>query len=280
MISKNMPRDYRLNSTAYNRGDYMIAPGPLATSAVAIFGNGSFFSAFQHAAESNDSASTVDLCQNVRIPFSSADSDDFESYVSEDWCWGMTYASDEPGEDYDYSYSINQQLAFWFQAFKKTDIAVRALGISTFYAGEALLTQSANAPDESRKVCSSDGRATQKPTMALASLIVLSLMLAIEVAALVLLGVYIWKIPAWTSTLKSLTVAQLAHSMDRGTLPPAGSADYKALEVLQRVDGRVGVAFSNDRDEESAARQLVHGGPDNLPRAGVRSRNRSTWRLY
>lgn len=116
--------------------------------------------------------------------------------------------------------------------------------------------------------------------MSLASLVILSLMLVVEVAALVLLGWYIWRTPAWTSTLKSLTVAQLANAMDKDTLPPARTMDDKALKVLHKVDGRVGVAFSGDEDGKPLMQQLMHGGPEGLPPPAVRKRGKSSWTLY
>lgn len=60
----------------------MRSPGPLAISAVAIFGNESFFGASRTAARSNESAAAVNLCQNVRMPFLSVDKDDFLNLIS------------------------------------------------------------------------------------------------------------------------------------------------------------------------------------------------------
>lgn len=116
--------------------------------------------------------------------------------------------------------------------------------------------------------------------MTLASILFLTLMLALEVAALLFLGLYIWRTPAWTTTLKSLTVAQLADWMDTATLPPAGSSDGKALARLQQIDGRVGVTFTRTGDDTPSVHQLVHGGPGIMPPPGPRKRTKSDWVRY
>lgn len=268
-VPTDMPVTYQRNGE--DSESYLNAPGPLAISAVALFGNESFFGMSKRAMQVGSRVAMEDLCQTYRIPFLSADRPDFLDFNGN--CQRTTLESGEPESADQYGYDITSQLLSWFRAFNDTSAAVNALGIATYYASEALLTQGANAAHGSRSIYSSDGRTTQRPSMSIGSMIALCALLAVEVVGLTLIAVYRWRTPTWTSTLRSLTVAQLANTMDRGTLPSAGSSNDRVLQVLHQIDGRVGVAVVDNDGGKSVVEQLVHGGPGSLPAPSPRERS-------
>jgi hypothetical protein len=261
----------------------MHAPGPLGVSAVALFGNESWFGMAKRALQWNTVAAAVDLCQSYRMPFITSDEYDFHDFsilctqipleaANQSLLPSTTYGPAHYGSD------ITQQLLSWFVMFNNTSfgsqnsttynttsdtslVAVTAIGIATFYANEALLTLSAQDEIGGRPIYPNVGRTTQRPFMSLPSMIILTVLLIAEVIGLVLIAFYAWRTPAWTNTLTSLTVAQLAHHMDKGFLPPPGSGDTKHVDVLHQLDGRVGVAVVGNNDK-SVVEYIVHGGPD------------------
>lgn len=242
----------------------MNAPGPLTISAIALFGNESFYGMSKRTSELNSSSAAISLCQSYRVPFLAA----YANFLSLEGstCYGIIGMSTYEWEaDEDWGASIAWQLLRWFTLFNDTDAATAALGMATYYASDALLTH-AQGPFEydARTIYSSDGRITQKPSMSLPSLIVLSVLLAFEVAILLHIAYYAWETPAWTNTFKSATVAQLANALDRDTLPPAGCSDEEKLKSLRRLDGRIGVAVRPGGDGRPEVRQLVHGGTEPL----------------
>ena len=248
----DMPEDY----------ETMDAPGPLAISAVAIFGNESYVAATQRAARTNTSAAAAELCRSQRMPFLLSGGLGFGDGGSLCTTILARARGGDAGVEFDYSNEVLSRLLFLYRAFNRTDAATDAFAIAGFYASEALLTQSTRYATErhlSRTLFTSPGRSTTKPSVSLAAMIIMSVLLAVEVLSLVLLAVYIHRTPSWTRTLKSTDIAQLAHAMDRGTLPPAGSPKQNVYEALQAVDGRVGVETTAD-----GATHIVHGGSGTL----------------
>lgn len=261
------PSDYRPPFTASSDYfDYFKAPGPLALSAVALFGNESHFAAAQRASALNDTATSRSLCDTARLPFASIAR--LANTVQGHSCSASVAA--------DPAWAAATQLLWWFQSFNSTDaFPPTALGFATFYANDALLALASLGNDvfNRRVVYASDGRTTQKPRVPLPALVALSVLLLVEVAGLLAVAYYAWKTPTWTDTLKSATVARLANAMERDTLPPAGWHGEDHQAVFERLEGRIGVAVRPGEDGEGEVRQLVHGGSEALnPPTGKRKR--------
>lgn len=271
------------NVHAYMRA-YFRAPGPLAISSVALFGNESFFAASKRASALNTTAALESMCQGYRWPFGvNTNLNQFGAHgtqcpdLMEDGLASAASTVANPG------WTVTEELLNWFQNFGSGPddaYALAALQFATFYASDALLTQAASADEEGRTIYASDGRPTQRPIMALPSLIILSVLLAVETYLLLRIAYYAWRTPTWTSTFKALTVAQLANAMKANSLPPAGCHDEEKLKILRRLDGRIGVAVRPDGDGKPEVRQLVYGGSEPLLPANItRLRKRRVFSL-
>lgn len=274
LADESAPRGY-WSLTNGSRDSYLRAPGPLTISAVALFGNESFFSDSKRLSAANTTDTEKVLCEPHSIPFKS--NDFLGKLTGDSYCDRMNITYFTTGENQ----LIADRLLNWFTDwFNQTDYAKGALGLAMFYANNALLTNAAIDPynpdelmDETdadykvaypRLIYTSEGLTTPKPSMALYSLILLSVLLIVEVVLLVWLARYAWKTPTWTSTFKSLIVAQLANAMEKGTLPSAGRHSKNDLKILKQMDGRIGVEVRSGIDGESEVRQLMHGGSESV----------------
>lgn len=239
--------------------DYFRAPGPLTISAVALFGNQSFFGESRRVAALNSTAATTTFCESSRIPLAANTDASFISYVYPWRCDSLRegYVADDAPD-----WNVARVTLDWFAVFNSSDAAPKAFEYAMFYATDALMEQASRHKwiRYLRLIYASDGRMTQKPLVSLPSLILLSVLLAIEVVLLLRIAYYAWSTPAWTSTLKSLSVAQLANAMNEDTLPPTGCSDKESLKVLSRMDGRIGVGVMGEREIRQEVRRLVHGG--------------------
>lgn len=254
--------------------EYLMAPGPLAITAVALFGNESLFGTMTRANTINGSNAAARLCEAYRVPFLAA-----RMYFNGYDVNGYACDSDEPDGTADQGgdqvpWDAASQLLQWFNIFSDPTNARGALGMGAFYACDALLYLSAQeaATYRPREIWTSDGRTTRKPAMTVPSMVILSVLLMAEVGILLWIAYYAWRTPTWTSTLKSLTVAQLANALEEDTLPPAGCRADEHAEVLRRLDGRVGVAVKPGSNNKAEVRRLAFGGSEPLNAARLRKR--------
>lgn len=240
----------------------MKASGPLTLTALALFGNESFFAASAQASQINSSTAALAMCRAHRVPFY-AMSSNLEYAVTGSACHDIENRAARD-TDRDFGWDMADGLLNWFTLFNDTAVARSALGIAHYYACAAVLSRAAQAVNSAdlRTIWTSDGRATKKPTMALPSMVALSFLLLVEVVVLLRVAYYAWRTPTWTGTFKSVTVAQLANSMDKDTLPPAGMCSVDEMRMLRQLDGRVGFEVRQDGKEGGEVRRLVHGGTE------------------
>lgn len=118
------------------------------------------------------------------------------------------------------------------------------------FANEALLTITADGSraDSGRPIFVSSGKVVVKPTMHLVSKIIVSVLLLVEVVALVSLAVFIYRVLTFASRLDAIHIAaigaQLAGQGEELPLlgPRArGPKRDKCMKGLEDVDGLIGV---------------------------------------
>lgn len=251
LVPSDMPQGYRDDTRQHS---WFVAPGPLAIAAVAVFGNESFFNSASKAATTNSTAAALQICQDANIPFLRLDRSDFMDFENACVNWDSGSADRFKG------YFPNLLLMSWIEQLNKTKTMETAFGAAMFYANQAVLTQAAQLTSASRPIYTSGGLTVQKPTMAFASLVILSILILFEVAGLLYLAIYISRHPTWTNSLNAIAVAQLAASLAPGTLPPAGSSDERQLEALHKLDGHVGVDTEESQPPAPLTQRLVLGG--------------------
>lgn len=110
------------------------------TSAIAIFGNQSFFYTAANSSNSTSLSPTVQICQQGNIPFSRLGRfilDEFGALCND-------IDSDSRGQRVDED-DLAQFLESWIIGFNDTDSSEGALGASMYFASQAMLDQTANA---------------------------------------------------------------------------------------------------------------------------------------
>jgi hypothetical protein len=86
-----------------------------------------------------------------------------------------------------------------------------------------------------------------KPRYSLAGIIVVSFLIAVQIAGLLILAIYNSSFPTWTSTLDALAMAKVGSELKELGLSPIGQKAHGDAEKLARASGLVGVV---DDDKE------------------------------
>ena len=209
----------------------------------------------------NTSELPTQFCDASDIPFYWLDFDDFDGA-------GNNCATSLDRDINSWHLLVLKTITNWFSVFQSTDAAERSLGAGVFYAIDALLTQAtqvsgSGTDSDVRSIYTSDGHTTQKPSISDASIVILSVLLGLEVLGLIGLGFYITTTPTWTRTINSLSVAQLASTLEPEILPPAGCSDKEKLRKLHLLPGHIGVDVNQDPGRGGRTRRkLVLGGDE------------------
>ena len=220
------------------------------TSALAMFGNESFFFVAANSSENTYPYVSSQLCQSGNIPFLRLDVDvqDQFGFLFGTCSYKFSGGNIPTSDDFD----LMGMLYSWFSIFKKTKRdpyepdAIEALEIAMFFANEAWLTQTA-APalswngENSRAIYTSEGTTVHRPHKTLAGTVIVSVLIVMQVLGLLMLAWYIYSVPTWTTKLDAYAVAQLAKSLDDDVLLPLGLQSKGHVRKLRDVDGMVGV---------------------------------------
>ncbi|KAI4646106.1 uncharacterized protein J4E79_010615 [Alternaria viburni] len=243
-------------------------PGPLMTSALALFGNGSWLStAADYRSENeygNDNLWQL-FCRGMPflelgmvLDHSLAGDTNFasdcktadESLV--DGHWGI-------GGD-DLSYATQHLLAAFAPASKDRTLnnPDNLLTTAMFVANQAFLTLAspefgpANAPPAGRLIYASPGTAVQKPFLSKTAVVVLSILIGLQLLGLGYLTYYLYRIPSWTHQLDAMAIARIGASLHgRGVLPAIGSVSKDNIAALQTVGGLIGIVEKPPRRDSS-----------------------------
>ncbi|TAQ87222.1 hypothetical protein B7494_g4454 [Chlorociboria aeruginascens] len=266
----------------FGTGD-QLTPGPLMTSALAMFGNESFFYVARNSSKSSFPGPISQICQAGNIPFTRltifspleynniyGPCSDINSRYTEEF---MTDNS-----------TMESMLYQWFGIFNLTgtkdsegypydagNYAKKALEVGMFFANEAWLVQTAAATylTGARNIYTSPGTPMFRPAKTLAGTIIVSVLIFLQIIGLSILAWYVYTVPTWTNVLDSMAVSQLAKSVDDDKIPPLGYSNDEELAKLKDVDGLVGIADEDDlqpqdeiptpeRDSSERHKQVLH----------------------
>ncbi|KAF8164362.1 hypothetical protein K438DRAFT_2067300 [Mycena galopus ATCC 62051] len=219
------------------------ASAPLITTASALFGNNSFL----NIADPHNNLTATQLltlmCQHGSIPFALPiaiqSSPDFSDY-----CNGFAIAFDtKTTEDADSSLA-DVMGTYFFNRFNDIFNAEYILDMSMFFANRAVLNKAVMLTQPSiseRPIYTSPGLELVKPVKTLAGTIIVSALIAMQLAGLGLVIWYIYSVPTWTTSLDALAVAQIAREIPDGDIPPLGPVSKEKLGKMLKVDVLVGV---------------------------------------
>ncbi|RAL00317.1 uncharacterized protein BO80DRAFT_425814 [Aspergillus ibericus CBS 121593] len=225
----------------------LYAAGPLMTSALALFGNQSFFGAASNASNSSSARSALsDICRFDAFPFNRLESAGFNMAAAycDELLWTLEY------HDNDFLY---QQLLFtvytWIASFNVTETAATALNMATYFANEAVLTNTAaqGYAHNSREIYFDSGSVIIKPKWSLAAVITISILIGLQILGLCLIMVYCHSVPTWTGSFDAFAMLRVGAELQRSQhVRFAGirDTDKQDLAVLASIDGLVGVVDS------------------------------------
>lgn len=228
-------------------------PGPLMTTAIAIFGNESFFYMAHNSTPTTFPPPQVQICQMRNIPFSrySLDFEDFEPY-----CSNIDAKSRRLGSS---SAALDRFLYGWVRGLNDTVAAQEALRAAMFLANQAMLMQTADWtwPFNAREVFTSPGSVMPLPAVTLAGKVLVSVLIGAQLVGLVWVVWYIYQVPTWTPALDALAVARIGAMLGEGDLPPIGPVRREDVMRLTEIGGLVGVV-----DEEGEGVKGRHDGTE------------------
>ena len=251
--------------------DYVPTPGPLTTSAMALFGNTSFFSAIQGATESNYTEVLRSICSG-RVPIPQSIDSIVGSWSSVSTASSCTFIGS--GFDRDPDFYLAGLVSRFIRVFADPKATKAVLETAMFAANEALLATTARQGWEmySRSIYSSAGYEIHKPVESVVALVVVSVLLFVQVAGVVALGVYNASFPTWTTTLNALAMAKIGGDLKNAGLKPLGVRDKDWLDRLAAMEPE-GVIGAVERDADSdvggkvPASVLGLGAPGAITRA-------------
>lgn len=244
--------------------------GPFLTAIMAIFGPNTFFNAA--AVNSNQtSTATQALCAQLRYPFTGLS---FYSSLLGDFRinWTPSYAplectpttdpSDDPAPP------LLTALMSWLPNFGNENMTLAALTLTTYAAGNAILNLGPATDFDGYFIYASPGTNIQKPTITLAGIIVVSLLLAMQIMGLTLLAIYASRSATWTESLNSWAMLRLGAEIGKEEMPAVSALEAREAEVLDEQKGWVGDIGIEGREGKVDVRELGLGGQGRV-REGV-----------
>jgi hypothetical protein len=226
--------------------------GPLMTSAIAMFGNQSFFFIASNSSESTFPPALTQICQQGNVPFSRLGLLKFDGFQGA--CTDIATTRSEVQQDVG---DLASLIWNWVSNFKDNTTAREALAVSMFLSNQAMLTITSSATEGllgAREIFTAPGEVVFKPTMTLAGKIIITVLIAFQLAGIGWIIWYIHKVPTWTVALDAMAVAMMGKNMEDEDLPPIGPLYEKDMKRLGEIDGLVGVIeHTPDRSEEAVA---------------------------
>ncbi|CAN9447127.1 unnamed protein product [Alternaria alternata] len=265
-------------------------PGPLMTSALALFGNGSWLNtAAQHVSNHsyNGTHQTGDYFDENSswqlfwrgLPFSNLwtpgngynelvwKDRDFVSqcgYLEERMFDGIRITNHDLFE------TTQQFFAAFAPSFnggtnQTLDTAQILLEIAMFVANRAFVTwlspdSSRNTLDilDGRHIYNSPGAAVPKPVLSKSSIIIMSVLIGLQLLGLGYLIYYLYRVPSWSNQLDAMAMARIGASLHhQGVLPAIGPVSKQDLDALQNVGGLIGIVEKSPRRDSSASESVL-----------------------
>lgn len=172
----------------------------------------------------------------------------------------------------DWSLDIDSELtgilAAHVRLFNATEAAEYALMISQYFANRSVLmkTMTGEMPFYVRKIYQSAGGMNVRTEMATASLVVLTILIALQIIGLGIVVRFVYSVPTWADTLEATEVARIGNALPRNSLPPLGPVADEDLTRMRNIDGLIGL--KEDRPEAASTEdeeELGESGENQLP---------------
>lgn len=240
--------------------------GPFLTAIMAIFGPNTFFNTAAVNSNNTSKNTTIPLCKQLRYPFNSLSLYTHGKFGIE-WTPGdASLDCTEPFGDTDPP--LLGPLMNWLPNFGYEDKATAALTLATYAAANAILNVGPGSEGNGYFLFTSPGTEIQKPDIALAGIIVVSILLATQITGLTLLAIYASRNATWTESLDAWAMLRLGAEVGKEELPAISTLKAGRARVLDEQKGWVGDTGFQGREGEIDVRELGLGGPGRV-RDGV-----------
>ncbi|KAI1359938.1 hypothetical protein F5Y08DRAFT_318349, partial [Xylaria arbuscula] len=230
-----------MSNYPYSTSD-QLAPGPLTTTMLSMFGNESWILPLQ-GITNNTSTATLntiyrDMCIGG-IPF-----------INWDYERGFAAAGSgcvvPDGGVSEPLIQIKKHVYTWFSYFGDTDGVSGTLSSATNFANEATLTRSSPSTrdvDTAGVIYSSPGAEVLKPSIPLPAIIIISILIGIETLAILGLVNYTRRRPTFTTRLDAFVVAAIGAQLWGADVEMADLREPRdnLCEKLERHDGVLGL---------------------------------------
>ena len=112
-----------------------------------------------------------------------------------------------------------------------------------------------------RKIYYSPGVVVQKPKLGFAAKIGISVIVGLQAVGLVVLTVFIYHVPTWTTVLDATAMAYVGASLESSIRPLIGPMRKSDLDQLKDITGLIGVdKVRDDREPLPRANWTDHDG--------------------
>ncbi|XXG99326.1 hypothetical protein Hte_005663 [Hypoxylon texense] len=218
-------------------------PGPLMVSAEVLFGNYSFLQFItDNTTALTSKQAFAAVCEHGSIPFSQVATFDTIGERPSLYCFDIPHQLSGGHDDDWYDEDLVSVVTSHARIFNDTDVAEYALTMSMYFANRAVLTKTVlgQNPVGQREIYASPGTTTTRPTMATASLVVITVLMFLQVLGLIILAWFIYSMPTWAAAFDAMEVARIGKALPDSDLPPLGPVTLEDEMRLTKVDGLIG----------------------------------------
>ena len=254
--------EYLLSEAAPPEGGLGGIAGPFLTAIVAVFGPNTFFNTI--ASNSNYTDAEQIICTQLRYPFTGLSSLNRNVDSIGHFSWNQAYPTLQCpfGNLSDGVYSsLLEELVVWLPNFGDDAKATAALTFATYAASNAILNVGPSL--EYLFLYSCAGSDLQKPTMPLAAMVVITLLLAAQLVGLAFLAIYASRIPSWTESLDAWAILRIGAELGPD-VTPVSTLEARRASVLDERKGWVGDAGVEGWEMGVECRELVLGGKERV----------------
>ena len=234
--------------------------GPFLTAIVAVFGPNTFFDTV--ASNSNYTDADQLACMQLRYPFTGLSFSN--GYIAGVPPWNqsdpsLNCPSHDPSDDP--VPPLLGALLGWLPNFGDPAKATAALTLATYAASNAILNVGPGLQDFLLLACAGSG--LQKPTMSVATMVVITLLLAAQLAGLAFLAFYASRHPSWTESLDAWAMLRIGAEIG-SDVPAVSALKAQRATILDEQKGWVGDAGVERREGQVEWRELVLGGRERV----------------
>jgi len=221
---------------------------PSLTAVLAIFGPMTFFDTV-----ASNHANTVELiCSQLRYPFTGL------STIKSRWNQSTPFLTCLNKGFNENFLPLQDALLQWMPNFGD-DVKVSAALTLAIYAASNTIMNVGAVAQSGGVLWSSVGLDLQKPAMPLAAMVVITLLLAVQLAGLSFLAIYASRHPSWTASLDAWAMLRIGAELG-ADVPAVSAAEVRRAKVLDERKGWIGDAGVEGRAMGLECRELVLGG--------------------